>query len=412
MPTNPERDEGERGEFRDVTDLLRRWPDAPAPDLAERVLQAVRPPAWRAPLALAASLAVLLGATWLPPRNGPDQPVAMTIPEPDAAQEWMEAAPTVSATLEPISREPTATPIRRPLAQATYWLMAAQDADGGWSMGRIGAAANYNVGLSALALLALMTADEKAPAQDDATARGLGFLLAQQDGPSGLFGPAITGSLYNHTLACLALLEGRTPGDGREEGLKRGLALLVRHQRAEGGWSYLRARSSPPNSSLTSWALLALMEAESRGVADYAAEIERGFAWLQATVDQEGRAGYRRPGDHPHGSETLTAAVALCLAERSDLPRPRIDRMLAHVLRDAGGDTRTLDFYRTFFQATVMREAGLEAAPELSHLLARLEAAQDRTSEQAGSWAAEDPWSRTGGRVYSTALAMLALSQN
>ena len=92
-----------------------------------------------------------------------------------------------------------------------------------------------------------------------------------------------------------------------------------------------------------------------------------------------------------------------------DLPPALRELMLANVRSDARGATPSLDYYRAYFQATALREAGMENAPEMDQLVSRMEEAQDRTSEQAGSWFSEDPWARTGGRVYSTALAMLVL---
>lgn len=273
-------------------------------------------------------------------------------------------------------------------------------------MGRTGAAANYVVGTSALALLALISDPTDS---SDAITRGLEFLALQQDA-QGLFGPAITGSLYNHALACLALIRARdvvatTPR--AHAALQKGLELLVRSQRPEGGWTYLRSRGSP-NSSLTVWAVQALMEATERGIADYAVEVERGLVWLEQTVDAEGRAGYRRGGDHPHGSETLTAAAALCFIERGTDTDPRLARMLENIRRDVGNASTSIDLYRAFFQAAALRA---DPAPddELPLLTARLRAAQEMDGEEAGSWPPLDRWSTAGGRVYSTALALLAL---
>ncbi len=457
-----------------LTTRLRAIPEHPAPDMAESVVNATirARPAHTHAMALAASVAILLGGVWWMLQKEPPvaDRIALATPEPEAAIEMtayasaiyypslencdgrdgigpaaglcrpgyepnprtapkrMRSLPLAGnespvhpiASLPPVIIEgaPTespappaapATPAPSAMDQAVAWLLEAQDPDGGWAMGRTGAGANYTVGLSALALLALIS---QAPEQEteqrhEAIQRGLSFLLAQQDA-DGLFGPDITGSLYNHTLACLTLLEGHTePADG----LHAGLALLIRHQRAEGGWSYLRARSSKPNSGLTTWALLALMQAEQVGVVDFTNEIARGVAWLETTLDEEGRVGYRRPGDHPHGSETLTAAAALCLGGRSGTPHLRLDQMLKQVLNDTGDAPETLDFYRTFFQATALREAGFGESPEMKQLLARLQAAQSREGEEIGSWASADPWAKSGGRVYSTALAVLALRE-
>lgn len=415
-PSNPPPPQPEAGsEFDLVRERLKSWPDAPSPHLADRVLIAIRPAPWRQPLAIAAGVLALLSLTWFAAFRSAHAPAPAAVAELDAAREWMASPPApepVPDKIEHTPAPPVAPAAVSPQEQGMAWLIQVQDEDGGWAMGRVGAAANYTTGLTSLALLALGSCPESA-ARAEAVRRGLDYLLAQQDPATGLFGPDITGSLYNHTLACLALLDthaASTPPAQRAS-LRAALDLLLRHQRPEGGWNYLRARASPPNSSLTAWSLLVLMEAEARGLSSHAEEIARGLDWLETTLDANGRAGYRRPGDHPHGSETLTAAAALCLSSRVDLPPALRELMLANVRSDARAAQSNLDYYRAYFQTEALREAGLTDAPEIARLTTRLEEAQDRTSEQAGSWSAEDPWARTGGRVYSTALAMLVLNE-
>lgn len=378
-------------------------------------------------LAAAASIALLFGGGWwliqqkMMPVETPC--VAQIEPEPEASMEFISQP--VSTTLQPAVEdaqnvglapdpEPGSVFTNSPVAQAFAWLLDAQDATGGWSMGRTGAGANYTVGISALALLALQSGEDiQASARhQEAVSKGIAFLVSQQD-EQGLFGPDITGSLYNHTLACLALLEriDRTRSPVELKALQAGLDILIQNQHPDGGWSYLRARSSKPNSGLTTWALLALMEADSSGILTRPAEIARGLDWLKATIGNDGRAGYRRPGDHPHGSETLTAAAALCLNTRSGSAHQQFDQLIQRVLADTGNAQDSLDFYRAYFQSAALREAGLANSPEMEQLIAKLESAQSREGLEAGSWAASDPWSKAGGRVYSTAMAVLALRE-
>jgi hypothetical protein len=411
MNLNPARD-SDRPEqdpaFREVVETLRAWPDAPAPDLAPAVLARIRARR-RLPLALAAALIAPLGAT-----------LVMTAREKSAAGASLVSASdvffaeAVDPAVNPVGGEQVRAIESAPeedvsLERARAWLISRQDADGGWTMGRAGAAANYTVGTTALALLALL-GDEPDNAMRESLARGAAFLASRQDS-EGLFGPPITGSLYNHTLACLALLRLRDVGATHpdvDRALRDGLALIARSQRPEGGWTYLRSRGAP-NSSLSVWALRVLMEARERGVADYTAELERGLAWLERTVDADGRAGYRRAGDHPHGSETLTAAVAFCLLERRSHSHPQLARMIENIRRDIGDAYAPLDLYRIFFQAAALR-ADPRPDAALRALAARLRAVQETHGDDAGSWPPLDRWSAAGGRVYSTALALLALT--
>lgn len=409
----------EASSLRRVAHALRAVPRAPAPDLAESVLagtfgaDAKRHAAWQRPLAIAAGLALVATTVWIAvPRGSLNPEVALQLPaeEPEAASELALATPSASPIPAP-AIAPDSAP-EDPIARAIDWLVAAQDAGGSWSPQRWGAQANYGVGVSALATLALAAAEDAGMDAPEPLRRGAEYLLQQQDG-RGLFGPDITGSLYNHALACLALLEveQRHPDLVPGERIDAALGLLIESQRDTGGWSYLRARHGAPNTSLTSWALLALIRAEDLGRHGHEAAIARALAWLKATMNEEGRVGYRRPDDFPQGPETLTAAAALCLLGRPSAHRNELNSLLGHVRGDLAQQKGSLDFYRTFFQASALRGAGLADSVEMRDLLARIQQVQERGGADDGSWRADDRWALAGGPVYSTAMAVLALSE-
>jgi hypothetical protein len=408
--------------LRGVADALRAVPQVPAPDLADAVLARTIGTAddahatWHRPFALAASLALLATTVWLAwPRRDATAPVYATdVEEPEAARELAQATAPAPRTPPAAPAGSAPPPAAGPsVTRALDWLISAQEADGSWAPQRWGAQANYSVGVTALAMLALLT-DETG--RDDTAApalqRAVEYLVGRQD-PQGLFGPEITGSLYNHALACLALLEveAQRPGLVPPTRLEAALQLLARAQRDPGGWSYLRARHGKPNTSLTAWALLALIRADDLGRHEYEPAITRALAWLDANRNAEGRVGYRRPDDYPHGPETLTAAAALCLLGRPSIYRDQLNGLLRHVREDLAQQDGGLDLYRTFFQASALREAGLGDSPEMKELLARLEQAQQRDGTDAGSWPSDDRWALAGGPVYSTAMAVLALQE-
>ncbi len=398
-----------RADFQLVAGRLRALPAAPAPDLAGRVLaRTVYAPTRRGarPLALAAGLllALTLGlAAWRIAR--PVVPVVAAGPE--AAEEVLRLPATSAPVVSAVRAGGTEGPA---VARAVDWLIAAQEPHGEWSAARWGAQPNYTVGVTALGLLALLTAGPDDQAALPAAGRAAEFLQAQQQA-DGLFGPVVTGSLYNHALACLALLEvdARAPGRVERGRLLRGLDLLARAQHADGGWSYLRAQDSPANSSLTVWGLLALTRAGELGLRETEEGVARGLAWLERNINEEGRVGYRRAGDFPRGSEALTAAAAVCLIDGPSADSGRLKRVLERVRSDVAGTGDQPDFYRTFFQAVALREAGFQDSAELARVEDRLFALQERSGEAAGSWPTADLWARAGGRVYSTALAVLAL---
>ena len=93
-------------------------------------------------------------------------------------------------------------------------LMAAQRADGGWSSDERNLRSRYDVGVTALAVLALMRADETPHAGSPSAAlrAGIAHLLSQQRA-DGRFGEDFSGSGFTHYLAGMALqAAARLPG--------------------------------------------------------------------------------------------------------------------------------------------------------------------------------------------------------
>ncbi|HPT17684.1 MAG TPA: hypothetical protein PK388_10405 [Kiritimatiellia bacterium] len=166
--------------FADVVSRLRAQPaPEPSADFTERTLAlAQRPPAPRIGrfLARAAAALALIGGAGL----------------------WFVRAPL------PLAQAPAPIDV----------LMAAQRADGGWSASDGQLHARYDVGVTSLALLALMKA-ETAPLagpQADAIRAGVAHLLRQQRG-DGRFGEDFSGAGFTQYLASMALqAAARLPG--------------------------------------------------------------------------------------------------------------------------------------------------------------------------------------------------------
>lgn len=170
--------------FRELLSSLRGLPPPePSADFVTRVLESMPPPpnhsrrtlssVW---LRVAAALAVLF-----------------------AAGLWFVRAPAPMAT-----RSPSPLDI----------LMATQRADGGWSADEHRIRPRYDVGVTALALLAMMQVEPSplAGARADMFREGISYLIAQQR-ESGSIGFEFPGHACTHYLASKALLAAaRLPG--------------------------------------------------------------------------------------------------------------------------------------------------------------------------------------------------------
>lgn len=302
-------------------------------------------------------------------------------------------------------------------SEALQWLAKAQGADGGWTSGDRGIREGYAVGVSALALMALMSAEPSGPRGDHAAAirRGIEHLIAQQN-DGGLFGSECSGAPYNQGLATLAMLDACSmeTNTAWQASARRAVGCLQSLQDASGGWSYLRGGPGEVNTSASIWPLVALIRADRLGFPDVRPHVERGLMWLRSTVDPEGLMGYHRAGEAPGGRETLTAAGAVCFLKAGDAAERQLARLMLPAIRGAAARSgKPMDYYETFFITEALALAKDASATEwVADVGEKLRADQTRSGQGAGSWAAPDPWSDVGGPVYSTSMAALTLRWN
>jgi hypothetical protein len=276
---------------------------------------------------------------------------------------------------------------------AAAWLASVQDLDGGWTPSRYGGDDRYQVGLTGLVIAALVSRAD-APGVSEALDRGAAFLIRQQD-PAGRIGRGGEEDLYNHAPGVLALLslERRFMLGLWDSAADRGLAYLRRHQGPEGGFGY-RA-GGRPNAMISAWPLEAFLIARDGGIRGLDAPINAARRWYGSLVDGEGRLGYDRIGALPYGAATLTA-VGMRFGVSPRIPEDRF--LAAEAVRN---NLLTL-YYLAGCRLTQ------DAQDQVTRALAAL---QVRSGEQAGSFRPEDPWAATGGRLYSTALAMLIVDR-
>lgn len=338
--------------WREVVAWLHGLPDQPcAPDLAGRVMAALAAGArpaprigWPARLRWAAIVVAALGLGL----------AALRLGRPRAEPRSLAAAP------------------ERGRRQAQDWLYGAQEADGGWRAGTVGMRSGYAVGVSSLALLALLE-PESAPRtsrQVDSIRRGVDYLLRAQDG-RGMFGPAFSGTPYNHGLATLALLQACALESNAawRAAATRALAWTLAAQQPSGGWKPLNAAPDSASAMITLWPLLSLIRADEMGFPGLRPAVARGVAWLRRTVNADGLMDYgTAPAPPP------SAAGALALLRATALPG-----------RDG------------------------TAARSLPGSIGRQLKTQPARARAADRGKGGPDWDRIGGPVYATALAAMTV---
>jgi hypothetical protein len=332
------------------------------------------------------------------------------------------------------------------------WLRDHQAPDGRWSsadfmhdnaLGRScdcdGAGSDvHDVGVTGLALLAFLgdgNTPRAGPYREN-VARGVNWLREQQDRDSGRIGPrAGSAWIYDHAIAALALCEAWyfTRNPLLREPAQSAVDFVARARNPYSAWRYELPPDGESDTSVTGWMVLVLTSADEGGLTIDRSAYAAALAWLDEVTDHvTGRAGYtargslsaRMPGinEHfpPERGEAMTAVALLSRFLLGQVPRAlggsdRIMDLHAAILLERlpapAPDELGPDLYYWYYGSYAMHQMGGEQHWERWRraLDGVLPAAQRTDADAAGSWDPDGPWGCFGGRVYSTALALLTL---
>jgi hypothetical protein len=319
------------------------------------------------------------------------------------------------------------------------WLAAHQDEDGGWSADGFQrhcrgvvpcpgkGFSDFDAGVTALASLAFLGAGHvpKGPGAAEASAysghvaRALDYLMARQDA-RGACGAVVESFMYNHALATFALAEAYAMTDSQRyrSSVEAAVAFTASSQQTGGGWDY-SARSSDRNDlSITGWQIMALAAASQAGIAVPEHVLPRVQTFLDRAVTPDGQGIYANLGQEAGRRGINMVAVGLLSrlyldAQPAD---PRSQRAVKRLLRDppdwekAGRWEDTFHSYYYWYTASLaLFHVGGEEWRAWEHFLRRaVLPLQSVKVHEAGSWPPEPSWiGLSGGRVYSTAMAVL-----
>lgn len=297
-------------------------------------------------------------------------------------------------------------------------------------------------GLVLLAFLGAGYTDREGPYRDN-VARGVAALLALQRDDGG-FSRAPTMAGYDNSLATFALAEYcDLTGDARARAaLQRGVERLVLSQQALGGWDYVPEPDSGRNdTSITGWAVQALQAAAAAGARVPRAALARAALHMVRATEGDGRVRYAdtgigtmlADGTRPtfRFGPAMTAVGLTCgqlLGGSGESPVARRQQalllgQLPSTSLSRGGDPDQLHSEYYWYYATVaLFQLGGPAWERWNAALRDvLLPLQDRAKtadgkprhHTYGSWTPFGQnwgrWGRMGGRIYSTAIAVLTL---
>ncbi|QDU97481.1 Pectic acid lyase [Lignipirellula cremea] len=333
--------------------------------------------------------------------------------------------------VEIVKHEGGTTLTEAAVARGLRWMAMHQLEDGRWSLHDFrhvagcncrGTGATHNdAAATSLVLLPFLGAGQSHLVGNyrDTVSQGLRWLVDHQDPNTGnLGGPSRDNSgVYAHGQATIVLCEAyaMTGDDKLRHAAEKAIEHILNTQHQDGGWRYYgQAMSTPSDTSVVGWQLMALQSARAAGLVVPPERFEMANRFLDRVGSDDGsRYGYTA-GQKP--TPTMTAEGLLCrmyLGWKNDRPGLRLGtRWLA--TEENLPHAEQPNIYYWYYATQTMHHYGGPSWEKWNRRMRDvLVSTQDTRGHAAGSWhfASGDHRSghSSGGRLYTTALAVCTL---
>lgn len=300
------------------------------------------------------------------------------------------------------------------IRRAISWLVTEQQASGAWQTRDFG----DSIAATSLSIMALMAAGhvpEEGP-HGRAITRGVGWVIAQQQ-DNGLLDirDRSQGPMYSHGIATLMLAEvcgmvDASQSDQSRTALQKAVKLIIDAQNVDksnhhaGGWRY-NPRSEDSDLSVTGWQLLSLRAAKDIGCDVPSDNIDRAIAYIRRLhVKHDGGFGYQDSnGSSATRAGTGITALEVCGEHRCEETLAAAKYLLRQPLTEREG----YFFYGVYYCTVGLYKVGGDEWQQARGPLYRkiLE-----HQNPGGYWILDHGSEKQFGRVYATALSVLALS--
>ncbi len=299
------------------------------------------------------------------------------------------------------------------------WIIAHQRDDGSWRLKHDAGQCNghcHNEGLqesttgaTGLALMALLGAGythQVGPYQKEVDA-GLDYLMSKMR-VSGHGGSLASGEkgMYGHAIATIALSEAYILTGDTE--LMHPIELARKYiesaQHKKGGWRYNPGTLG--DLSVTGWQIMALKSCEMASAPSGEVTWDRAKEFVDSLGSSGGKFGYAEPSEaHP----TMTAVGLLSkIYLGANFGDPGVSAgadFLSHI-----GPAENDIYYNYYATLTLHHRQGESWKLWNSKLRDYLVQTQDKNNgHSSGSWHFPNPHGDVGGRLYSTAMAIMTL---
>jgi len=294
----------------------------------------------------------------------------------------------------------------------------------------------YDPGVTGLAVLAFLGAGHthQVGPYKKVVSDAVRYLIRIQD-KEGCFGTQSGHFIYAHCIATLALADAyRLTESALLRGpVEKGIGFICRAQTRSPqdgsrlAWRYT-AKSKDNDTSVTGWAVKALVEGKAAGIPVPSDVFQGARSWITKMTDDIGRVGYLQRGVSPvrpsqgeekwprSKSEAITASGILSLLLMGADPGDEMIRAGTHLILERlptwTVGTGDIDMYYWYFGTHALSLVGDPAwARWRKAIRTALIQNQHMLGCRAGSFDPIGPWGEDGGRVYSTALMILTLER-
>ena len=301
------------------------------------------------------------------------------------------------------------------------WIVEHQNysADGGWSFQltcnqcrNSGSSQSDNAatGLSLMALLGAGYTHHKGPYQENVQ-RGLDSLIHFQSKRKSEFGGPfvdVSGAgMYTHAICTIAVAEAyaMTHDPKLEEPLELAHQYILNAQHRKGGWRY--RPNKPGDMLITGWQVMALKSLERCGISTPTDVYDRTIEFVESLEESNG-THYRYTESEP-SSRAVPTAVGLLNQMYLQWPQdhPSLQNGAGFLVdRRVSKDDIYFNFYTTLLLHHLQHDNWdywNEAIRE------RLIKTQATRGHEAGSWHFKNQHGDVGGRLYTTAMAVMTL---
>ncbi|MBN2475502.1 MAG: carboxypeptidase regulatory-like domain-containing protein [Pirellulales bacterium] len=348
----------------------------------------------------------------------------------------------------------------RAVAEGLEWLARHQAPEGFWSSECLadgkhsqcepgapcaGPGRKYEMAQTGLALLAFQAGGHyyfNGRQYSDRVRRALDWMVAHQrpdgalvsDKPKEGHSRYHSCYMYDQGIATFALADacaaaiasGEPVGKRYLEACQKAVLYIESQQHDDGGWRYTDKFERPGDTSVSGWQALALKSAQEAGLEVSSRCIEDIRAFFRRMLrEQNGRTWYRNDGYEVKQESDATTGIGMLvrqfLFDETDAPvigeaaaylADLAERSAAEGVVESRGLAYRLEYnYYTWYNCTLaMFHAGGEPWNRWNGIIRdTVVGLQRHDGCERGSWDPDTRWGDRGGRIYTTALAVLTL---